>query len=147
METHFVLAINTNLACGFPTSSTLSLYEPDCGGLVALLPGIHHAPDHDVDTQPQITAIIRALESVLIDTYLLTSCHPALPFMSPSTEQYDLRDMLNKDFHAHVADAYRSDYDGPSTDYTYGHPSSEIESPVGSPAAYNTLVSPSHFIS
>jgi hypothetical protein len=49
--------------------------------------------------------------------------------------------MLHKDFHAHDADAFHSDYDGPSTDYTCGHSSPDMESPVGSQAAYNVLVS------
>jgi hypothetical protein len=45
------------------------------------------------------------------------------------------------DFHAYDTDASHSDYDRPSTDHTYGHSSPEMESPVGSPAAYITLVS------
>jgi hypothetical protein len=80
------LAANTRLACGFQASSTLSSPPTIYGALAALLPSVHHAPHHNVDTQPQIPGIIRALLSILIDCYIMTSCQPASPSMLPSIE-------------------------------------------------------------
>jgi hypothetical protein len=63
-----------------------SLFAPNYGALAALLSSVHHAQHHNLDTQPQIPGIIRALHSILIDCYLMKLCQPALPSLSPSTE-------------------------------------------------------------
>jgi hypothetical protein len=100
---------------------------------VALL-GIQHAPNADVETQPQIMGIIRVINSILIDICLMPFLRPGLPSLSPSTEQSDLRDLLS--------DASNSDYVGSSTVYTSGHSSLDMESPAISHAAISALVSP-----
>jgi hypothetical protein len=50
---------NQHPHCLWLSSVIYSLSAPNYGGLLALLPGIHHAPDHDVDPQTQIPYIIR----------------------------------------------------------------------------------------
>lgn len=114
-----------------------SLSQPNYGGLVALLPGHSHAPEAVTDAQPQIPGVIRVLQSILIDTLHIPSSHPFFSPLSPSTELLELRDLLFKDFHAHDSDASHSDYGGPSTEYTSGHSSPDMDSLEGSPVAYS----------
>jgi hypothetical protein len=66
MDNTFSMVHTTILASGFLTSSALS--EPHYGCLVALLPGMHHAPDSAENSPPQLSGIVSVFQAILIHT-------------------------------------------------------------------------------
>jgi hypothetical protein len=86
--------------------------------------------------------LVRIIQLILIDTQHKKYYQPIFPSMSPSKEQFELRELLDMNFHAHHTYASQSDYDGPFSDYTYGHSPPDMESPAASPAVYIALVFP-----
>jgi hypothetical protein len=106
----------------------------------ASLPSFREFTTRPMKHQPKIQGIICVLPSILIDTQLWKYYQPTFPSLSPSTEQFDLREMNDMDFYAHDTDASQSDYEGKSSDYIFGHSSPDIESPAGSPVAFTALM-------
>jgi hypothetical protein len=133
------MGTTTPFHCGY--QALYSLSQLNYGGQVALLPGIHHAFDSVEHPHLQNPDIVRVLKSMLIDTQHIQYYQPTSMSMPRSIEQSELVNMLATDYHAHDADASPPDYDWQSKDYpTFSHSSHEMESAVGSPAVYNTLV-------
>jgi hypothetical protein len=82
------------------SNTIYSLSEPQYGGLAALLPGMHHTPDNSEDSQPQLYFIVFVLQAILIDTHHRDYYSATSPSLSPSSEQFDLRELLDLDLHA-----------------------------------------------